>query len=348
MEKGGACAGAALFSFSVARTYRGAGDGTRTHDVQLGKLAFYQLNYARVVRPKDTARQNAKQVARERLNLRGMTDLPTTSSQKTAQESRRFAAITGAAFGALLWLECIALGLPNILYGSAGYELLPMAALAGAIVGLTPMHRLLAIPVVALALVLVVIAYTPIMRGPVRALTRSDSIGARPIHAVVVLSGGVTHDGHLKSQATDRLLTGLALIRRGVANTLIVSRERDGAGEVAVTSDADQQRLAALLERPVRLLIVDSVFSTRDEAVRMRALGRPLDITSVAVVTSPIHTFRACAVFEKVSFTVTCVPSESRKLALGALRGPSDRVLAFQLWLYEMVALAKYRVSGWM
>ena len=26
-----------------------AGDGTRTHDVQLGKLAFYQLNYARVV-----------------------------------------------------------------------------------------------------------------------------------------------------------------------------------------------------------------------------------------------------------------------------------------------------------
>jgi hypothetical protein len=28
---------------------RGAGDGTRTHDVQLGKLAFYQLNYARKV-----------------------------------------------------------------------------------------------------------------------------------------------------------------------------------------------------------------------------------------------------------------------------------------------------------
>ena len=25
----------------------GAGDGTRTRDVQLGKLAFYQLNYSR-------------------------------------------------------------------------------------------------------------------------------------------------------------------------------------------------------------------------------------------------------------------------------------------------------------
>ena len=28
-------------------SYVRAGDGTRTHDVQLGKLAFYQLNYAR-------------------------------------------------------------------------------------------------------------------------------------------------------------------------------------------------------------------------------------------------------------------------------------------------------------
>jgi hypothetical protein len=31
----------------ISMTYR-AGDGTRTRDVQLGKLAFYQLNYARV------------------------------------------------------------------------------------------------------------------------------------------------------------------------------------------------------------------------------------------------------------------------------------------------------------
>ena len=31
------------------RTSQRAGDGTRTHDVQLGKLAFYQLNYAREV-----------------------------------------------------------------------------------------------------------------------------------------------------------------------------------------------------------------------------------------------------------------------------------------------------------
>ena len=31
------------------KNFQRAGDGTRTHDVQLGKLAFYQLNYAREV-----------------------------------------------------------------------------------------------------------------------------------------------------------------------------------------------------------------------------------------------------------------------------------------------------------
>src|SRR6185437_2446876 len=33
---------------SISSDSQRAGDGTRTHDVQLGKLAFYQLNYARV------------------------------------------------------------------------------------------------------------------------------------------------------------------------------------------------------------------------------------------------------------------------------------------------------------
>ena len=31
------------------KNFQRAGDGTRTRDVQLGKLAFYQLNYAREV-----------------------------------------------------------------------------------------------------------------------------------------------------------------------------------------------------------------------------------------------------------------------------------------------------------
>jgi uncharacterized SAM-binding protein YcdF (DUF218 family) len=140
---------------------------------------------------------------------------------------------------------------------------------------------------------------------------------------------------------------GLSLLRRGLSTTLVLTRERNRAPGPSVTSDVDQQRLVSLLERPIRLLIVDSIFSTRDEAVRTRALASTLDLTSVAVVTSPVHTYRACATFERVGFAVTCVASESRDVPLATLRSPADRVKAFQLWLYELAGLAKYRVSRW-
>jgi uncharacterized SAM-binding protein YcdF (DUF218 family) len=276
-----------------------------------------------------------------------MADLPAKGPSSLSHELALDRASMGAVLGALLWLELVAFGVPNILAGSLGYNPIPIAALIGALLGPTRLRRWLLAAAAGLAVVLAVVAYTPVMRRPVLALVRSDPVGGRPVQAVVVLSGGVTTDGDLKPPAVDRALTGLALIRRGIASTLIVSRERWGPPGRGVTSDADQQRLVALLEPPVRLLIVDSVFSTRDEAVQMRALARTLDISSVAVVTSPLHTYRACATFEKVGFTVTCVPSESRDVALRTLRLTTDRVRALQLWLYERAALAMYRLRRW-
>jgi uncharacterized SAM-binding protein YcdF (DUF218 family) len=71
------------------------------------------------------------------------------------------------------------------------------------------------------------------------------------------------------------------------------------------------------------------------------------DAASVAVVTSPLHTHRACAAFEKVGFIVSCVPSESRSVALRNPRLATDRLRAFQLWLYELAGLTLYRARGW-
>ncbi len=256
-------------------------------------------------------------------------------------------ALGGAALVALLWLEVVAFGVPRLVIQTPGYGGLALAAIIGLVLGFTRLRRPLTILVLALGVALAIVAYTPIMRRLAYSLVRADALGARPIQAIVVLSGGINTDGYLRAQALDRALTGLSLLRRGVANTVIVSRERWGPPGRGVTSDADQRRLLSLLHQPPRLLIVDSVFSTRDEAVRMRKLARTLGIDNVAVVTSPLHTYRACATFEKVGFSVTCVPSDSRDVALSSLRLATDRVRAFQLWLYEVAGLAKYRFSGW-
>jgi uncharacterized SAM-binding protein YcdF (DUF218 family) len=276
-----------------------------------------------------------------------VTGLGSTSSIRSDRQLAWTRAATGAVLGAVVWLECIAFGVPNILFGAQGYSVIPIAALVGGLLGMTPVRRLLWGVAFGFALVLTIVAYTPIIRRPARALIRSDDQSRRPIQAVVVLSGGVTQDGHLHGQAIDRLLTGLDLVRRGAAATLILSRVRARGGNPPATPDADQRRLIALVDRPVRVLVVDSVYSTRDEAVRMRALARSLGISSVAVVTSPLHTRRSCATFEKVGFAVTCVPSESRDVALSSLTAATDRVRAFQFWLYERAALVQYRSRGW-
>jgi len=44
---------------------------------------------------------------------------------------------------------------------------------------------------------------------------------------------------------------------------------------------------------------------------------------------------------------VTCAPSESREVVLTNPRLSTDRVRAFQLWLYELAGRVLYRARGW-
>ena len=275
-----------------------------------------------------------------------MADLPPTSPTSVRLARQPALDATGALLGAVLWLEIIALGLPIIVAGTAGYGVLPVAVLAGALLARTRARRVLWAAAVGFGLLIALVAYTPIMRWPTRALVRSDATGDPGVQAIVVLSGGITADGYLKEPGLDRLLTGASLVRQGVADTLILSRERLGRGASRVTSEADQERVLGLLAPPPRVLVVDSVHSTHDEAVRMAALVRARGISRVVVVTSPLHTRRACATFAKVGFRVTCVASESRDVALQRLP-LADRVRAFRLALYELTALALYRARGW-
>jgi uncharacterized SAM-binding protein YcdF (DUF218 family) len=275
-----------------------------------------------------------------------MADLPPTSPTSARLARHPALDATGALLGAVVWLEIVALGLPNIVAGTRGYGLLPLAVLAGTLLARTRARRALWAVAFGLGGLLAFIAYTPIMRWPTRALIRSDPIENGGVQAIVVLSGGTTADGYLEGPGLERLLSGAALVRRGLADTVILSRERVGRGASQVSSDADQERVLALLAPAPHLFVVDSVHSTHDEATRMAAVARARGITRVAVVTSPLHTRRACATFAKVGFRVTCVASDSRDVALQRLP-LVDRVRAFRLALYELAALTLYRARGW-
>ncbi|HEY7233372.1 MAG TPA: YdcF family protein [Gemmatimonadaceae bacterium] len=227
------------------------------------------------------------------------------------------------------------------------YPLAVVATLCGALLALTRAARIVwagtAIAVAAVSVVTLTPFVTTLL--PTRRLVRSDTLSRDSFGAVIVLSGGITADSLLTSEALDRLLTGLALMRDGVAPVLVVTQPRrpdDGA-----TAAPDQARLRSLVARPFPMLTVDSVRTTHDEAVRAWRLLAPRGATRVAVVTSPLHTARACATFEHVGFIVTCVPAISRAYSIDHAESGQDRLALFRAWAYERAAWTEYRARGW-
>lgn len=191
-----------------------------------------------------------------------------------------------------------------------------------------------------------IVALTPVARRVSSGLIRSDPV-PQSVDAAVVLSGSVTEDGLLGPEALDRLLSGMMLIRTGRTSTIVITQPHP-LDNTSVTTNADQRRLIALLPAEPRIVVVDRVVNTRTEALGMARQLPPATTRSIAVVTSPLHTRRACRVFEHVGYKVVCIPSESRDIALRTLSTASDRLAAFRMAVYERVAFAVYQYRGWL
>jgi uncharacterized SAM-binding protein YcdF (DUF218 family) len=221
------------------------------------------------------------------------------------------------------------------------------ALLVGAAVGaLLAPHRatIWTLLVLACAAWLVVI-FTPVARIATRGLVRTDD---HPVHAdaIVVLSASVTDDGLLGQEAVDRLLTAMSLVRRGVSDTLVLTVWH-ATDRPEVTSARDELRIASLLPPGVTIVQVGRIGTTRLEAERIAAVLPPVRVRDIALVTSPLHTRRACATFERMGYRVACVPAVSRDIALGALASARDRIQTFRMAVYEQAGLVKYRWKGW-
>ena len=220
------------------------------------------------------------------------------------------------------------------------------AAIIGALVGPTRLRSLVWVPAGIIAAICIAVAYTPVVAALARPLIRRDAVPTG-VDAVAVLSMGLTPDGMMRSETLDRLLTGLSLAKGGLAPVLLISREqRNFTGEL-VSDSADVRNVATLANPTARVIFVDSVVTTRTEAIRMGAIARANHWSTLAVVTSPMHTRRACATFEAVGLRVVCVPAAVRGSGLYPGANAEDRLRAFRSWLYEVFASSSYKSRGW-
>ncbi len=266
-------------------------------------------------------------------------------ASKTRARGDVFAtALNGFVIGAAVWMCLTTLGLPNVFH-ITGMSGLGILAALGAGLSLTKFRRSVSFVAATILTGLLVIAFTPIAVAPARALIRVDPLPSSA-DAVVVLSAGVTADGFIHDQGLDRLLKGVELVRRGVASTLVVTREQRGNNR-NVTGARDQYALAALAG-VTTIVSTPIAASTHDEAIAVARIARISRWQRIVLVTSPFHSRRACATFERAGLHVSCIPSDSRDIAVHSLDVSSDRIGAFSMWIYEMAATLQYRQKGWM
>jgi uncharacterized SAM-binding protein YcdF (DUF218 family) len=202
-------------------------------------------------------------------------------------------------------------------------------------------RRLFLAVIVACALVFSGVALTPVSSPLAAQLIRTDPLA--PCDALVVLSSSVTLDGRLAERALDRHLSGLEYFRQGWAPALV----RTTLPEGDPSADEDARELARLLGRDVPMYFVGPAVTTHQEALAVRRLCEEKGWTRILLVTSPTHSRRAAATFEKTGLTVVSQPCVDRKFALGHLTNPSTRLRVFYNWLYETVARLKYQQKGW-
>jgi uncharacterized SAM-binding protein YcdF (DUF218 family) len=254
-------------------------------------------------------------------------------------------ALTGATIAGLVAIAALFLGVQQLIRVPNVALVLP-AAIVGALIGPTRLRPLLWMAATPVVLLSIAIIYTPLVSALAAPLVRRDPMPDR-VDAIASLSAGLTSDGLMRSQTLDRLLSALLLARSGKAGALMVSEERRVYGGRQISDSADLQRIVESVAAPVEIILVDSIFTTRTEALRMRELAVTRGWNTIAVVTSPLHSRRACATFETVGFKVVCAPAASRDYTVPEPRWPADRLHTFRWWLYETFAAATYRSNGW-
>ena len=201
---------------------------------------------------------------------------------------------------------------------------------------------------IALALLMTVAAigiWSPLVPRLAAPFMRSDTQNLANVDAVFVFSGRVTSRGLVSGEAIDRLLTGIALRAKRPELPLIVSVQRS-PDRPLLSSMPDQRFLIGLVPAAGPVEWIDSVASTRDEAVRLSRRAFQARWKRVALVTSPMHTRRACATVEALGLDVTCVMAPWRVAGWPA-RTPGDRMILMQRLVYESLAWAQYRITGW-
>jgi uncharacterized SAM-binding protein YcdF (DUF218 family) len=225
-------------------------------------------------------------------------------------------------------------------WGDSG-PFVPVCAVVAAILWTTPLRRVVAMLTAGLALLWLLVCFTPVAELLGADLPRRDP--PAPADAVFVAASSVHQNGDLTATSMSRLLHGLEVLASGDAPVLVLS-DLDGPYPSYATA---AKKLMEHFGIRRELEIIGPNHSTRDEAVNLARLCRERGWKRAIVVTAPYHSRRACAAVEHEGVEVVCSPSVETVFDVSDLTRSDERRRAFSSALHERIGLWLYARRGW-
>jgi uncharacterized SAM-binding protein YcdF (DUF218 family) len=255
------------------------------------------------------------------------------------------ARLAGLALGALCGILAKDLGLRSVVsYWGVFSPIVVAFALLGAAIWPTRARALVELTAGGLAALWLLVAFSPLCLWLARPLVRADAL--RPADAIFVLSSNVQVDDDPSPSALARATRGLELFGAGLAPWLYLSELPPPAGSFRRYLRESARRIG--LPHPEAILDVGLVGNTRDEAVRVAALFRDKGWRRLLLVTSPTHTRRAAAAFERAGVPeVVAVPAVETWYDVERLRRSDERIESFGASVHEWIGLYVYGRRGW-
>jgi uncharacterized SAM-binding protein YcdF (DUF218 family) len=268
---------------------------------------------------------------------------PGVAKARPAAEARRpRGAPIGLALGALCGVVARDLGIAS--YVTPRHEhfwLVVAGALLGELCWRTRLRPLINGAALLSGLLWFTVAFTPLSAWIAPALERRDPPGSAD--AVYVLGSSIQRDGEFTSQAMSRFLHGLELLGEGWSTRLVIPEFPPPRASNAAPAQSLLRRLG--LDRD--LVVIGPARTTREEAVAVAALCRARGWRRILVVTSPLHSGRAAAAFERAGIEVISSPSTETDFDVEQLDRSDDRINACASILSEILSLCMYRWRGW-
>lgn len=211
----------------------------------------------------------------------------------------------------------------------------------GGTIGISRFRPLLIFSAWLLAFSYVALSLTPLAKNLAPHFIVNDPLPASA-DAIIVLSAESPYSNVVKAQGLERLLHGKSLLQANIATTLVLTNLPWYRG------DPEKDRQFLLGDLIKNTVSIGPVENTYDEAKALKKLAAERGWKQVILVTSPLHSRRAKAIFSEQlpELTIISSPSAAREFDINLMISSYDKLRASRLMLYELAAWGKNFILG--